>query len=363
MIGNLLRQSITENFEEFCSRFRFLGPVARIHAEQLIEAFAGNVHAVQCQRRRSWHKPNRRIGGGGASLNPIGDPLQHPDIFAESGPQEFSVGILAEPIHVENFRRVFNFRAHVQPVLEIIGHVVAAERDHGHRIATRNSHGAGGGSSRFRCHGSSKENAVIPVPRFVDQGRQLGPASAENNRGNGNSFGVFPMRRNRGRLVSRDGITRIRMRRRPAARRPLLAFPVDQVLVRLGSNPFPPGLAGNRSHRGIGENCVVVERSHHVRIGFKIRAGRHAEKSCFGVHRAQRAVFGHMHPGDIVADGLYSVAFFFQRRNHHGEICFAARTGKRGCHVRRLAGWTFQPEQQHVLRHPTLFARHKAGDA
>jgi hypothetical protein len=36
----------------------------------------------------------------------VDDPLQHAHVLAESGPDELAVGVLAEPVHVENARRL-----------------------------------------------------------------------------------------------------------------------------------------------------------------------------------------------------------------------------------------------------------------
>ena len=56
----------------------------------------------------------------GLAFDPLEHPLQDAHIFAVARPQKFSVGALAEPIHVENFRRMGNAAAHFQPVPEII---------------------------------------------------------------------------------------------------------------------------------------------------------------------------------------------------------------------------------------------------
>ena len=72
----------------------------------------------------------------------------------------------------------------------------------------------------------------------------------------------------------------------------------------------------------------------------------------------QIAVRPRLHPGDVVADGPYPIAGILERRNHHGQIRLAARARKCRRHVGDFARRIFEPQDQHVLRHPTLFARH-----
>ena len=96
-------------------------------------------------------------------------------------------------------------------------------------------------------------------------------------------------------------------------RRPLLSLPIDQVFARLGTDAFPPGLAGYGGHGGVGKNRIVMEGRHHVGICLEVRAGGDAEKSRFCVYGAKGAVLGDVHPGNIVANRFDAIAFFFQR--------------------------------------------------
>ena len=75
------------------------------------------------------------------AFHALENPFQHARIVPEARPQKLAVGAPAEPVHVENLRRVGNLSAHVQPVLEIVAHVVAAEGQHGHGIAPRHADG------------------------------------------------------------------------------------------------------------------------------------------------------------------------------------------------------------------------------
>ena len=48
---------------------------------------------------------------------------------------------------------------HHDPVAEVVAHVVAAERQHGHRVAAHLADGAGGGGGGLRAHGGADVDA------------------------------------------------------------------------------------------------------------------------------------------------------------------------------------------------------------
>src|ERR1700732_2814084 len=133
---------------------------------------------------------------------------------------------------MENLRRILNLTSHVEPMPEIIAHVVTTKGKHGHGIAPGDSHGAGGSSRSFRGKSRADKYAVLPVARLIYQRGDMRPPAAEDNRGYRYAFGIFPMGRNRRRLSGRDRVARIRLRRGPHARIPFFAFPVDQFLRR-----------------------------------------------------------------------------------------------------------------------------------
>ncbi len=56
-----------------------------------------------------------------------------------------------------------------QPVSEVVGHVVAAEGDHGHGIAAHHADLARDGRRRLRAHGRTEEDAMRPVKGFEDE--------------------------------------------------------------------------------------------------------------------------------------------------------------------------------------------------
>lgn len=84
---------------------------------------------------------DRRLSGPGIvgfALQPSTDPVEHPHVVPETGPQVASVrGILAEEVDVEDPRKFagfFGLLAETEPVIEVATEVVAEERSHGERI-------------------------------------------------------------------------------------------------------------------------------------------------------------------------------------------------------------------------------------
>src|SRR5258707_6041760 len=114
---------------------------------------------------------------------------------------------------MENFGWMRDTLAHYEPMAEIVGHVVAAEGQHGHRIAANDADVSGGRGSSFAGHGGAYEDAVLPIKGFVHQRRDTRAAAAKNKRGNAHAFRSLPLRRHGGRLPRGNGVARIGMRR------------------------------------------------------------------------------------------------------------------------------------------------------
>ena len=59
------------------------------------------------------------------------------------------MGIFPEPIDVKDPREPADMFPHIEPVGKVVTHVVAAEGEHGHRIASDGPYGTGGRGSGF----------------------------------------------------------------------------------------------------------------------------------------------------------------------------------------------------------------------
>ena len=129
-----------------------------------------------------------------AAVGAIHDPLEHAHILAEARPDELAIAVLAEPVHMEDARRLAETALHLDPVAEIIAHVVAAEGQHGHRVAAHFADRARRRGRHFRAHGRADVNAGAPVEGLIDQGHGRGAAPAEDDRADRHALGVLPCR-------------------------------------------------------------------------------------------------------------------------------------------------------------------------
>ncbi len=103
------------------------------------------------------------------AVDAVDDPLEDPHVLAEAGPEVPAIGSFAEPVHSEDPGRIGKLPADVEPVIEVVGHVVAAERQHGHGVAANRADIAGGGGRRFRTHRRGEKNPVAPAKSLVNQ--------------------------------------------------------------------------------------------------------------------------------------------------------------------------------------------------
>ena len=117
-----------------------------------------------------------RADAPGAALE---HPVQHAQVVPEARPEVLAGRVLAEPVDVEDARRVRQARAGLQPVREVVAEVVAGERLHGHRVATHDADIAGGRGGGFGGDRGGHQHAVLPAAGLVDERRQFAPASAE----------------------------------------------------------------------------------------------------------------------------------------------------------------------------------------
>ena len=123
---------------------------------------------------------------------------------------------------------------------------------------------------------------------------------------------------------------------------------------------FPPNVTVI-GKRDIGIERIALDRFHGVRVRFVTRSRHDAEVAVLRIDRIQAAI-ANLHPSDVVAHRCHFPAFEMFRRNKHGEIGFAACARECRRHVMFAAFGRFHPEDQHVLRHPALFAREIRSD-
>lgn len=147
-------------------------------------------------------------------------------------------------------------------------------------------------------------------------------------------------------------------------RGPSVSPPVEAFGGRLVGHALPPH-AAVRGERHVGENGVLAQGRHGVRVGFVAGSWSDAKEAGLGVDGVEASIGVRLDPGDVVAHGpdFPPLPRVVLGRNEHGEVGLAAGAGK-GCgHVGLSSLGIFDAENEHVLRQPAFVARHGRGDA
>src|SRR5207302_10264741 len=156
--------------------------------EKLIDALVVDLEFIKIEIMQTGQPADGRSNRAVAAFATIDYPLLHAHVVAETGPEKFSARAFAEPVHVENKRRFGQPFPDREPVPKIIADVVAAEREHRHRVAPNLSDRASRGGGCFRRHGGAEINAVFPIKRLKHKRQRSAATSAENNGADRNAF-------------------------------------------------------------------------------------------------------------------------------------------------------------------------------
>jgi hypothetical protein len=78
-------------------------------------------------------------------------------------------------------------------MLEVVAHVVAAERPHGHGIPTKHTDLAGRRGGRFGRQRGPEKRAVLPVTRFEDERNATLPPRAKDDRVDRDTLRIFEL--------------------------------------------------------------------------------------------------------------------------------------------------------------------------
>src|SRR5215469_10791583 len=251
-----LRHACAIRSEVFADAFVFGAPAFHVDVQQRLKFGLRQAETVEIQVLRAREIADRGFLGALTAGTAAQDPFQYAHIVAKTRPQELAVLAFAEPVDVKDLRQLRAGLVQAQPVPEIIGEVVAAERLHRHRIAAQHAHRAGRGGGGFRAHRRADQYAVGPVARLEHERNQMLAAAAENDRGNRHAFGILGVRRPARTLLGRYREARIRMRGRTVRRQVVAALPVlDWYAV---WQALPPRITVGRNG-DVGEDRVVVE--------------------------------------------------------------------------------------------------------
>src|SRR5829696_1499314 len=125
------RQPVTEAGEVLVDLRQLRPPLGRIDMEQLLHRALGQFQPGDVDGARRRHQSDRRLDRLGLVVAAAEDPLEHAAVLAEAGPEIAALGVLAKPVDHEHARQPGALAAPAgEPVREVLGHVIAAERQH-----------------------------------------------------------------------------------------------------------------------------------------------------------------------------------------------------------------------------------------
>src|SRR5437660_10234040 len=101
-------------------------PAFNIDVEKLRQIGRRNVQTLYIQILRTRQASDRSIDGVRCPVTPFKEPLQNAAIFTVTGPQEFALLVLAEPVHEENLRHPCSLRrSYPQPLGDVTSDVLS----------------------------------------------------------------------------------------------------------------------------------------------------------------------------------------------------------------------------------------------
>src|SRR5207342_2081029 len=101
-----LGQAVLELHEEFGLTQDLAMPFGTVDAHALLEALTRVFETGPIELTVARHPTDLRLAGASTTTAAIDDPTQDAEVFAEAGPQELASLALAEPVHVEDTRRI-----------------------------------------------------------------------------------------------------------------------------------------------------------------------------------------------------------------------------------------------------------------
>ena len=207
----------------------------------------------------------------------------------------------------------------VEPMLHVLAKVVTKEGTHGERVVHDRLGRMFGGGGRLRLELHANEDTVRPGERLVDKWHALRTTAAKDERLDGYTRWILPLRMNDRALCCDRREAAVRMRRLARfADLPLLAQPrCDRAVLKClfrGVRCDKTYLVGNfvlktlPKHMTIvglsrvGEDAVALARLHRHRIRLVVGARCDAEEARLGINTNELAVFAEAHPRNVVAD-------------------------------------------------------------
>src|SRR5690606_31463423 len=126
LVEHFLWQVVVQVEEEFLVANQLLPPGRAIDGLQLLEGFARIIDSRPVDVIVPWLPADWRFLAARASAHPVDDPFQDAHVVGIARPEEATLFVLAEPVHMEDARRLAERALHLDPVTEVVAHVIPA---------------------------------------------------------------------------------------------------------------------------------------------------------------------------------------------------------------------------------------------
>src|SRR3954447_8981103 len=108
---------------------QLLEPFVALDRHELAIAIAHTgIQACPFQVSSARHPTEHTFSRTRSSTAAIDHPLQHAHVFSVTRPKKLAVAVAPEPVHREDAWWVRDAATHLQPVIEVVAHVIAAKR-------------------------------------------------------------------------------------------------------------------------------------------------------------------------------------------------------------------------------------------
>jgi len=303
-ICEFLRQMSAETSIVLIDSLKLKFPLSLVDVEDLLEVFGRDLEAFSIERALLGKETNWGGNGGVLAIATAEDPSKDTAVVTIAWPEVLAV-ILSEPVDHEDLGKVgTRVLADINPVLEVVTHVIPAEWEHGEWVTTDASLEIKSGSSNLRAYDGAIEDTSDPAVSLIDKWDGSGATAAEEDSTDWDTCRVLPLRGNARALASRGRETRVGVGNRLVAGWVILdTLPIDGTLGARSVHALPPDITVG-SETDVGEDGVLLATVHGIGVGLEVGARGDTEEASFGVDGMEIAVLTELHPSDIVANSL-----------------------------------------------------------
>src|ERR1700738_1955298 len=124
LVDHLGWEVVVEEEEEFLVAHDFLLPLGAVDGLEGVPGRAREGEAIPIDVFEVGGPADWGFFALGAAADAVHDPLEDAHVFAVSRPDELAIFILAEPVDVEDARSGGEGALHLDPVPEVVAHVV-----------------------------------------------------------------------------------------------------------------------------------------------------------------------------------------------------------------------------------------------